>query len=337
MKLILALAGFLFLSLLTFGQTQEDTIVNFKAKEALTIDGKAEEQVWIEAQWYAIDQVWIPYNASMKNGDFEGRFKVAWDQDYLYVLVEVLDDSLSDDYDNPLEHWWDDDCLEIFIDENRSMGNHERTCNAFAYHVSLSFDAIDLDSYGNGINYRENLEVAMDTIAEDTYLWEFAIKMYNATFQPDSPEDSRVYLENGKLMGFAIAYCDNDESTSRENFIGSMEMIASQANDMYKNADHFGPMLLSEKVYAGTEYRQRGKMGLSVYPIPARKQLVISTSMKDRNIHTASILSMTGQVVRSFSFTGSTLSIDIESLKPGMYLLQLTGPGESSSQLIIKE
>src|SRR4030042_2943211 len=92
-------------------------------KKPITIDGQATEECWVNAGWHAIDQVWIPYNATMKEGDFEGRFKVAWDELYLYILVEVIDDSLSDDHANPLTNWWDDDCLEIFIDENRSKEN----------------------------------------------------------------------------------------------------------------------------------------------------------------------------------------------------------------------
>ena len=336
MKFVSALAGLLYLSALTSGQTRLDTLYSYEVPEPLTIDGIAEESAWAIAEWHAINQVWIPYDAPMKAGDFEGRFKVAWDMDYLYVLVEVVDDSLSDDYDNPLEHWWDDDCLEIFIDENRSMGDHERNCNAFAYHVSLSFDAIDLDSYGNGINYRENLFVAMDTLAEDTYMWEFAIKMYDASFRPDSPEESRVYLENNKLMGFAIAYCDNDESNARENFIGSMEMIRSQANDMYKNADHFGPLQLKQEHTVGLVEQERVNP-VRIYPQPADTWLHIESNFEEEEIQSVSISSLSGQILIHHAFTGHSGRVNIESLESGAYLLELLGKTRSSTRIIIKE
>ncbi|MDA3822649.1 MAG: hypothetical protein PF450_08600, partial [Bacteroidales bacterium] len=99
----------------SWGQTQNDTIMNFKATTSVVIDGQADEECWVNAEWHAIDQVWIPYNATMKDGDFSGRFKVSWDTDYLYILVEIIDDMLSDDYSNPLSNWWNDDCLEIFV------------------------------------------------------------------------------------------------------------------------------------------------------------------------------------------------------------------------------
>ena len=175
-------------------QTMQDTIFNYFTETPVVIDGQATEDCWANAEWHAIDQMWIPYGASLSADDFEGKFKVSWDTDYLYVLVEVVDDSLSDDHSDPLQNWWDDDCLEIFIDENRSMGDHERNTNAFAYHVSLFFDAIDLNSSGSGVNYKDNLDVDMDTIGTNTYLWELAIKMYSSTFNISNPEASRVYL-----------------------------------------------------------------------------------------------------------------------------------------------
>ena len=68
----------------TFGQmTQQDTMYVYRATESIVIDGKADDPAWADAQWFPIDQVWIPYGASMAPGDFEGRFKLAWDEDYL--------------------------------------------------------------------------------------------------------------------------------------------------------------------------------------------------------------------------------------------------------------
>jgi hypothetical protein len=190
-----------------FGQmTQQDTMCVFRSAEPIIIDGKANDPAWADAEWFPIDQVWIPYNATMAPGDFEGRFKLSWDENYLYVLAEIVDDMLSDDHANPLQNWWQDYCLEVFIDENRSKGDHERNYNAFAYHVSLFYDAIDLHTNGNSINLKNNLKVVMDTLENNTYMWELAIKNYSAAFNYSNPEASRVFLHHDKLMGFVMAY-----------------------------------------------------------------------------------------------------------------------------------
>lgn len=319
------------------GQTQSDTIFCIYASEPVLVDGAASETCWSEATWHAIDQVWMPWGATMKQGDFEGRFKVAWDSSYLYVLVEVVDDSLSDDYSDPLSNWWNDDCLEIFIDEDRSMGDHERNCNAFAYHVSLFYDAIDLNEAGSGINYKDHVEVIMDTIGEDKYLWEMAIKIYNETYDNADPELSRESLYRNKKMGLAVAYCDNDETTTRENFIGSMYMTQANNNEMYRNADYFGLMMLSDPEHAGPALTgSRLYNNLKVFPVPAKEKIYIQQDDPgDGTIVT--VYTMTGLKVKSAVFVQSPFQLDISDLLPAAYLIRITGSGTDFNQVIIKE
>jgi len=229
-------------------QPQYDTTILYVdyTPVPVVIDGLDNDSCWNNARWHNIDKVWIPYGATMQEGDFEGYYKAAWDSNYLYLLVKVIDDSLADYYTDPLSNWWNDDCVEIFLDEDRSKGYHECNYNAFAYHVSIFYDAIDMSTTCAGINLRNNLIVKMDTIAPHTYLWEFAIKVYNKNFNPQNPEQSRVKLKPGKTMGFAVAYCDDDGNPNheRENFIGSIFMPAAHYNDNYKTADYLGQMVL---------------------------------------------------------------------------------------------
>lgn len=337
MKIFTSILFLLFFSSITFGQTQNDTLFCYHTKTPPTIDGQATEECWENAEWNAIDQVWIPWGTTMKDGDFEGRFKVAWDEDLLYVLVEVVDDSLSDDYSNPLEKWWEDDCLEIFIDENRSMGDHTRNNNAFAYHVSLFYDAVDLTTNGQA-NFKMNLEVEMDTIGDNKYLWEFAIKNYDARFTFSQAERSRVKLHHDKHMGFAIAYCDNDETMGRENFIGSMVMTEAQHNDMYKNADHFGLMFLVDPEYVPTKVTNVDfTPEFEIYPVPAGDFINIKSASLNAETTSVSIFSITGQLVKSLGFSGNAHQINIEDLKKGIYILKIEKGAQIYTRRISKQ
>jgi hypothetical protein len=322
---------------IVFSQTQSDTIVNYRTLTPITIDGLATEECWTNAEWHAIDQVWMPYGATMTSGDFEGRLKVAWDANYLYVLVEVVDDLLSDDHAIALSNWWEDDCLEIFIDEDRSKGIHTTTCNAFAYHVSLTYDAIDLNSAGNGVNYKNNLQVVRTTIGTNTYLWEFAIKIYNSSFILANPEASRVNLVTDKKMGFAIAYCDNDETTGRENFIGSMYLTSTNNNAMYQNADYFGPMVLSEPESSTNVAEVSSQMKIKVYPVPAQDYLTIETSLSSYEKVNVSIVAFTGQVLKREAFFGSSHRLDMTNLDSGIYILSIISGERKYSQIIEKK
>ena len=55
-----------------------------KAQQALTIDGVADEAIWQQARWQELGHRWLgpEYTAD----DFEGRYKVVWTADKIYIL-----------------------------------------------------------------------------------------------------------------------------------------------------------------------------------------------------------------------------------------------------------
>lgn len=335
---LLLIALFSMLSLASISQTQKDTIHGVESSIPAVIDGSASEECWAKAEWKPIDQVWIPYGATIVAGDFEGKYKVAWDAEYLYLLFEIVDDMLSDDHSNPLQNWWDDDCLEIFLDEDRSKGDHLHSNNAFAYHISLSYDAIDLNASGSGVNYKNNIKVVMDTIAPNTYLWEVAIKVYNSTFTLSNPEASRVVLTPKKLMGLTVAYCDNDQTSSRENFIGSMYMTQKAHNDNYITADHFGSLLLKANEIGTAVMADKtiSSRLVNVFPNPAQSQVIIERLSNETDHLKVEIHSATGALVKIVSLTGRTQVIEMGDLLPGIYLVNISSDKYFQSERIVK-
>ncbi|WP_372974429.1 sugar-binding protein [Muriicola sp.] len=53
-------------------------------------------------------------------------------------------------------------------------------------------------------------------------------------------------MRKNKKIGFALAYCDNDGSAERENFIGSVFVPGEDKNQGWINADIFGTLVLEE-------------------------------------------------------------------------------------------
>lgn len=219
---------------------EKTEVLAVKAQTAIQIDGEANEQVWQEAGWYPIDQRWLgdPYTAE----DFQGRYKAAWDANYLYLLVEIVDDTLIDINADGLDRYWDDDCVEVFIDEDDSGGEHTNSFNAFAYHVALDYAAVDFGKEGPiYLNDHVNTRRTQDGT---TYLWELAFAIYDSSYDETSDRNIPVILTAGKRMGFAVAYCDNDRSATRENFIGSVYVAGEDKNRGYIDADIFGDIVL---------------------------------------------------------------------------------------------
>jgi len=214
-----------------------------RAAVAPVIDGVADDAAWDSAHWREIDQRWLgpEYDAS----DFQGRFKVVWTPERIYLLAEIVDDILFDSHRNPLVQYWDDDTLEIFIDEDFSGGEHQYNHNAFAYHVSLDNQAIDIGTDKAARSYSHHVQSRWRQQG-DKVVWELAIDVYPDTYRDDAPDDRPVQLSAGKVLGLLVAYCDNDGSELRENFVGS-EAVTSGAKDRaWIDANIFGKLVLDE-------------------------------------------------------------------------------------------
>jgi Carbohydrate family 9 binding domain-like/Domain of unknown function (DUF6265) len=211
-----------------------------KAKVIPVIDGIADDNVWANKIWLPIDQLWL--GETYTNSDFKGRYKLSWSHDALYLLAEIQDDKLVDNHKDPLTAWWDDDCLEIFIDEDNSGGNHQYNHNAFAYHLALDGNVVDMSTEKKGKLY--NSHVASKRITKgNTSIWEVKISLFNDSYS-DEGQNSPIKLQPGKVIGFALAYCDNDNSEHRENFIGSVYVPGEDKNRGWIDANIFGTLKL---------------------------------------------------------------------------------------------
>lgn len=208
---------------------------------APVVDGVASEAVWRHAQWQPISQRWL--GPAYTEDDFSGRFKVVWTTKRIYILAEIVDDILIDSHRDPLVQYWDDDCLEVFIDEDFSGGDHQFNHNAFAYHFSLDNRAIDIGTDEQARDYSHHVASQWRQHG-NTVIWEVAIDIYSDQYRDDVDDNVPVALSVGKIMGLMVAYCDNDGSELRENFIGS-ETVASGPKDRgWIDAGLFGSLLL---------------------------------------------------------------------------------------------
>lgn len=212
-----------------------------RAALAPTIDGVADEAAWQSAPWREISDRWLGPEYSPT--DFQGRFKVVWTPDRIYLLVEIVDDVLIDVHRDPLVRYWDDDCLEVFVDEDHSGGDHQYNHNAFAYHMSLDNRAIDIGTSRQPRDYSHHVESRWKQSA-DKVTWELAISPYGDEYVDDSPDNEPVTLTPGKAIGLMVAYCDNDGSDLRENFIGSESVPQGPKDRGWIDAGLFGALLL---------------------------------------------------------------------------------------------
>jgi len=214
-----------------------------KTAVAVEVDGCSKDSVWAAQDWYGMNYRWM--GADVDSADYYGRFKLAWDADKFYLLVEVVDDSLSPTLANGLANYWKGDYVEVFIDEDQSGGNHQYNHQAFAYHVSTEGHAIDQSTQQEPVFFDDHVTV-MRTREGNRYLWEMAIKLYDDQYDEDRADNAPVTLGKGKTIGFSLAYGDNDGENIRENFMGSRETHGLNNDEGYINSEVFGSVVLVE-------------------------------------------------------------------------------------------
>lgn len=214
-----------------------------RAAIAPDIDGVADDAAWAEAPWQELSHRWLGPEYSPE--DFQGRYKVVWTPTKIYILAEIVDDVLIDTHRDPLVQYWDDDCLEIFIDEDHSGGEHQYNHNAFAYHLSLDNRAIDIGTDRRARDYTHHVDSRWRQ-SGDKVTWELAIRVYTDAYRDDAADNATVELMAGKVLGLMVAYCDNDGSELRENFIGSESVPHGPKDRGWIDAGLFGSLVLAE-------------------------------------------------------------------------------------------
>ncbi|TAF73296.1 MAG: T9SS C-terminal target domain-containing protein [Bacteroidetes bacterium] len=248
----------------------------------IQIDGDTTDLAWKNATWQSIDKFWIPYDNNLSNGfptesgtqlwqgdsDFKGKYKILWSSklNKLVVLIDIIDDFFKDGYVGGSDNYPNYDLPEIFIDEDNSKTKHlydrvspfESAESAFAYHiaadkptvggVNLLCNAMDISgTYTNSVllNYAWHFpQFALKNHGNNHYIYEMTLTVYNDTY----PADFETYTANlfaGKIMGFALNYCDNDANdNSRDHFISSVTVAGVDNNIAWQTSTVFGMLEL---------------------------------------------------------------------------------------------
>jgi hypothetical protein len=295
-------------------------------QETMTIDGLGNEAIWASATWYPIDQTWIGTPPSAT--DFSGRFKVLWDQGYLYLLTEITDEELSDDHAAPLTNWWDDDGIEILIDADFSKGNHQYNYNAFAYHVSTFYDVVDLGTDQQPHLYNDHITTVM-TQAGDLYTWECKLKVFDDTFVYGGT-NAPLSLTANQTLGLSMSYNDNDAGTSRENFMGSGVVPGADKNVGYITADYFQQLTLVENTVSSRSQDQ--PLGLVLYPNPASGLVQVELPLQPWQ--RLEVFTPTGKKLFTQQLAGlQAVQLNVSDYPAGIYLVQVVGAYVATQRL----
>jgi hypothetical protein len=311
-----------------------------KAQTAPVLDADSSDACWAKAAWSPIDQVWIA-PAATSTSDYTGRYKCVWTPEKIYFLVEITDDQLN--YKGYVKGSCNEihnfDCIEIFLDENHSGGDHQYNYNAFAYHINENGDVCDNGTDRQMHLFNNDVQSTFDTIGKNLYLWEVSFKIFNDKYVYGGNNTPEVLTEN-KLLGMSIAYNDNDGGNQRQSMFGSAVINLADKNVSWINASYFGTMQLIDSVIPPLDTR-----------IASPKILDTNWNVLNNNINfnfadnyvgnvTSQLIDITGKTVNTTKIYKSSTSLvgsyEINNIPKGVYFLQVTsGSNYYTSKILV--
>jgi hypothetical protein len=342
--------------------------VNYKAYRTVTppiIDGIANEDCWKTANWSQINQ---PFDGKIlpDSADYYGRYKAVWDASKLYILMEITDEKMVDNRANPKDNYWADDCAEFFIDEDHISQGHECGVNAFkafAYHVAavardknnytsgsiVSHDAVNAVQHvidlgtdcntANALNLDDHVNVKISKNV-NRYTWELGFKIFDKNFNQTISTNTPVILTPNKVMGFAIAYCDDDTGV-RDNMIGTVpnHNDYSGTYPFYRFTNDYGTITLNDSVLISTTAIRpvNTLKGCLIVPNPVGNTLNINTDNIDTQFNRIQIVNLSGVTILTHKLESSNYDIDVSFIPSGIYVLRVLSKESQLQQYFIKK
>jgi len=192
--------------------------------------------------------LWIPSLAFNDNGpqpdddwDLSANWYSAWDETYLYVYVDVVDDMV---YQTSGSNYWMNDCFDAKIDPDANVNvTSEVFCFAMTCMDSADIDASIYAGVGNIVETvgggwtgteRPTSEDYARALTGDGYILECRLKWEWVATSSKGP----IYPGVGDMYGFAVSIHDNDNGASaRDN---SIEWAANLVDAVWNNCTNMG-------------------------------------------------------------------------------------------------
>ncbi len=219
-------------------QKKEASANIIKTSKAPVIDGAADE-LWSAARRYKIGNV--IYSPLTSADDCSAEFRAMWDENNLYVLVDVTDDMLVNDTspDQPVTlstgstvvPWWFDDCVEVYIDADNSKSNQYDNDDA-QYHFDWDKTKPTMGRH-NEHGRMENIEFAMVT-TDKGYRTEIKFPWLTLGVKPS----------DGMKIGLDVHVNDDDNGGERDSKI----MWRNKEDNAWENPRAFGTARLVDLV-----------------------------------------------------------------------------------------
>jgi len=215
-------------------------LVAVKAQTPITVDGLINPDEWEGAMAVELNQQWQTSGTWNGPDDLSAVAKFKWDDDYLYIALEVKDD-VHHMTQSSIVNAWQADSLQLSIDPARSSGivnggphlSFTAALNSDTGAYGIAVDRNDYDSVNLSWGQLLSQSKCVVTRDEATRTTVYTIALAWAEIMPDQYKDV-------KDLGISFLINDSD-GMGRKSWIKYMDGIA-----IGKDPSEFGDLILAD-------------------------------------------------------------------------------------------
>jgi hypothetical protein len=207
------------------------------AASAPTIDGDADD-LWTDVPFREIRNT----SSGIMDNSFGADYKALWDADNLYLLVDVQDDSLTNDNKPSGLAQDQNDFVDIYIDMDRivgpKMGWHFYDANDFQIQLLRDADFLNIGGQNRTITVAESGITYGQTEKADGSGWMLEVQI------PLTNLDAGFTAEHNARLGFEIMVGDADADTLRDGRVAWN--MATGVDLAWSDPKLWGTLILSD-------------------------------------------------------------------------------------------
>lgn len=313
----------------TFAQdviVKPKTVISInKVKETIKLDGED-----LEAAWATATENKLERGDSMNAEGFKASFKALWDDDYIYMLISAVDQ-------NPFEYdgtdSWKKDGVQIYFDVRDSLVVGKKVSerqHTLPFCYGMTDDNLDL-----GALFKDNTSATYAKIGSTSTGDGWAIEvripittLYSGTVITDYAGCVAARkVKANDTIGFAIQA--NNYNADLATPDRTAVVTYPGGSDTWNNSSAWGGLKLIE---SSTAVSLTTASSFSIYPNPVVNELKVS----QEGLNFVEIIDFAGKVVLKQSSASNSLTMNLSSLKAGIYMVRTNGLAGSCQKFVKK-
>ena len=311
------------LTLNSWGQTKIEIT---KTTTPPAIDGV------VDAVWTNADTIGIHNNFPENTPSVESTWRALWDDDALYILVEVADDTItpfSSCIEGEETKGFKYDKIEVYYDINdtlidghgpNSLPADERSVHSNGHMQSAPDTDEALYGTESTMSAKDFRFAEIDysyNLFSEGYIFESRIYWENLIFPNGETMDGTMAMN--REIGFDVVVIDRDALDGGRQRVAWHYTGAVDEPEPFKNMDDCGIIIC--KGAATSLANEIQDITTKVYPNPAQNSFFVKNAMNSN----FRLISLSGQTMINKDITSENEVINISGIAPGIYIVSVDG------------